>query len=198
MAAAPGERGLPALSPVSAMALCIITLVVAHFLIIVQFDLRLPYLRIALFILPLIFGLLFRYSGERELLGDFIGGLAVAVLSTLAMLVIVSKIDNVSIMPTSGGEWRELSYYVASITFGFFTGALIRQGIEAARSPTPDRNKIVARTSHYIAARVASGDETQLEKNLKRIQAAMSSLIAICSAVVSVVSGLGITGGSGH
>lgn len=192
------EAALPALAPVSAVALCIITLVVAHFLIIVQFDLQLGYLRLALFLLPLLFGLMFRDSGEHELLWDFAGGLSVAVLSTFAMLVIVSKIDQVSIMPDSVGEWRELGYYVASITFGFFAGAVIRQVVAAMRSPVIDHGRFVARTSRYIAARVASGDETKLEKNLKRVQAAMSSLIAISSAVISVVSGLGITGGGSH
>jgi len=195
---APASKRLPGLAPLSAISLCIIALVVAHFIIIVEFDLRLPYLRLALFFLPLLFGLTYRDNSPRELANDFVAGFAAALVSTFAMLVIVSKVDQVSIMPDGFSEWRELGYYVASITFGFFTGALIRQGVEAARSPEADHSKIVARTSRFIAARVASGDETQLEKSLKRVQAAMSSLIAICSAIVSVVSGLGITGGSGH
>jgi len=194
----PGSASkFPALSPVAAVSLCIIALVVAHFFIIVQFDLPLRYLRIALFVLPVVFGLTFRDGERRQLLWDVGASLVVAVTSTLAMLVIVSKIDHVSIMPDDGQEWRELSYYVASIAFGFFTGALIRQAVAAAGSPAIAHNKLVARTSHFIATRVASGDETKLEKNLKRVQTAMTSMIAISSAVVSIVSGLGITGG-GH
>ena len=195
-AAAPSavEHFIPTLSPVSAVALCIITLVVAHFFIVVQYDLRLPYLRIALFALPLLFGLMFREAGQRELLWDFVAGLIVAVTSTLAMLVVVSKTDQVPIMPDSPGEWRELGYYVGSIAFGFFTGSIVRQIIVALRTPAAAHNRIVARTSRFIAARVASGDESDLEKNLKRVQTAVSSLIALVSAVVSIVSGLGITG----
>ena len=196
-AASQGKPLIPSLTPPAAAALCIIALVLAHFFIIVQFDLELRYLRVALFALPLLFGLTYRDDGERKLLREFGVGLLVAVSSTLAMLTIVAKTDHVPIMPDGVTEWRELGYYVASITFGFFTGALIRQVIAAAQSPMTDRNKIVVRTSHFIVAKVANGDETKLEKYLKRAQAAISSLVAICSAVISVVSGLGITGG-GH
>ncbi len=190
-------KSLPGLSPLSAVALCIIALVVAHFFIVVQYDLRLAFLRIALFALPLLFGLLFREDGERHLLWDVVAGLGIAVLSTLAMLVIVSKIDGVPILPDGAQEWRELGYYVASIAFGFFTGALVRQIVGATVSPTMPRSKFVARTSQFIAARVAGGEPTELEKNLKRVQTLVSVVMALSSAILSVASGLGITGG-GH
>ncbi len=188
---------IPGLSPLAAVTLCIITLVVAHFLIVVQFDLALRWLRLALFLLPVGFGLMFHTSGRHELIWDVIAGIAVAALSTLAMLVIVSKIDHGPIMPDDAQEWQELSYYVLSIAFGFFAGALVRQVVEAMRSPVATHSKIVSRTSRYIVTKVVSSDESKLEKNLKRVQAAMSSLVALGSAIVSVVSGLGITGG-GH
>ena len=189
---------IPGLSPGAAIAMCVMALVVAHFFIIVQYDMRLAFLRIALFGLPLLFGLLFRDDGERHMLWDVGAGLIVAFLSTFAMLVIVAKIDQVSIMPDSPGEWRELGYYVASIAFGFFTGALLRQIIAAIQSPVPPRSKLVARTSKFIAARVAGGEPTQLEKSIKRVQTSVSAVMALGSAVISVASTLGITGGGGH
>ena len=188
-------RNIPGLSPLAAVPLCIIALVIAHFLIIIQYDLRLAFLRIALFALPLLFGLLFRDDDARHLLWDIAAGLTVAVSSTFAMLVVVAKIDQVPIMPTDAGEWQELSYYVASIAFGFFAGALIRQIIAAALTPTSPRSKIVARTSQFIAVRMAGGEPTQLEKNLKRAQTIVSATMALSSAAISVASGLGITGG---
>jgi hypothetical protein len=188
-------KNIPGLSPLAAVALCIMALVVAHFFIIVQYDLRLAFLRVALFLLPLLFGLLFREDGGRHLLWDVAAGLTVAILSTSAMLVVVSKIDKVPIMPDSAGEWQELGYYVASIAFGFFTGALVRQIIAATISPVPPRNKMVARTSHFIANRIATGEPSELEKNLKRVQTAVSAVMALGSAIISVASGLGITGG---
>src|SRR5665213_728499 len=184
--------GLPALADVP---FCIIALVVAHFFIVVQYDLRLAVLRIALFALPLLFGLLFRDDGERHMLWDVVAGLSVAVLSTFAMLVVVSKIDRVPIMPTDAGEWQELGYYVASIAFGFFAGALLRQIVAAMISPNPPRNKLVARNSKLIALRLAGGEPTELEKSLKRVQTAVSAVMALGSAVISIASGLGITGG---
>ena len=196
-AATAPARKLPGLSPVAAVTLCVVALVVAHFFIVVQFDLQLRYLRLALFLLPVLFGLTFHTTGTHEVLWDIAAGVTVAVLSTLAMLVIVSKIDHVPIMPDDAQEWRELSYYVASIGFGFFAGAIVRQIVEAMHSPVTTHSKIVSRTSRYIATKVVSSDESKLEKNLKRVQTAMSSLVALGSAVVSVISGLGITGG-GH
>lgn len=188
-------RKIPGLSPLAAVPLCIITLVVAHFFIIVQYDLRLAFLRIALFALPLLFGLLFRDDEGRHLLWDIAAGLTVAVLSTFAMLVVVAKIDQVPIMPTDAGEWQELGYYIASIAFGFFTGALVRQIIAATLTSASPRSKIVARTSQFIAAQIAGGEVTQLEKNIKRIHMVVSATMALSSAAISVASGLGITGG---
>lgn len=192
------DQKLPGLSPLAATTLGIVVLVVAHFLIVVQFDLQLRYLRLALFLLPVAFGLTFHTAGKHEVLWDITAAVAVAVLSTLAMLVVVSKIDHVPIMPDDTQEWRELGYYVASIGFGFFAGAIVRQIVEAMHSPVATHSKIVSRTSRYIATKVVSSDESKLEKNLKRVQTAMSSLVALGSAIVSVVSGLGITGGGGH
>jgi hypothetical protein len=191
-AARPADPGIPSLSPIAAMSLCVITLIVAHFFIIVQFDLKLSYLRVALFALPLVFGIIYRDDAERRLLREFGAGLVIAVLSTLAMLTIVSKIDHVSIFPDDTQQWRELGYYVSSIAFGFFTGAVLRQIVAAAQSPAGGGNQMMARTSHFIAVKVASGDETKFEKNLKRVHTALSSSIAIVSAVVSIASGLGI------
>jgi hypothetical protein len=186
---------IPGLSPLVAVVTCVIALVVAHFFIVVQYDLRIGYLRIALFALPLLFGLLFRDDGQRHMLWDIIAGLAVSVLSTFAMLAVVARTDQVSIMPADFGEWKELGYYVASIAFGFFTGTLLRQVVAATVSPIPPRNRIVALTSQIIAARLAGGEPSQLEKNLKRAQTIISVAMAISSAIISVASGLGITGG---
>jgi hypothetical protein len=190
-------RMIPGLSPGAAVATCIIALVVAHFFIIVQFDLRLVFLRAALFGLPLLFGLLFGDNNERNLLWDIGAGFTVAVLSTFAMLVVVSKIDQVPIMPEGAAEWLELGYYVASIAFGFFTGALVRQIVAALLSPVAPRGKVVAGISKFIATRIA-GQETAIDKHLKtikQVQTLITSVIAVSSAVISIASTLGITGG---
>ncbi len=185
---------IPSLPPVVDAILCIVALVAAHYFIVVQYDLRLGYLRLALFGLPLLFGLLFRDDGGRHMLWDIAAGIIVAVVSTFAMLVVVSQIDQAPIMPTDLGEWRELGYYVLSIAFGFFAGALVRQIVAATVAPDSPRSPIVARASQLIANRMAGGEPTQLEKNLKRAQALVSATMALSSAAISVASSLGITG----
>src|SRR5947209_14046946 len=59
-AAATIDRQVSLLSPFSSLALIFILLVTAHFLIIVQFDLSLIYLRIVSIVVPIIFGFLYR------------------------------------------------------------------------------------------------------------------------------------------
>src|SRR4051794_10095348 len=72
-AAATIDRQVPLLSPFSALALTFILLVAAHFLIIVELDLSLLYLRIVSIVVPAIFGFLYREAGYG-LLADFAAG----------------------------------------------------------------------------------------------------------------------------
>jgi hypothetical protein len=60
--------------------------------------------------------------------------LVIAVASILSMSAIVGKLDNVPVMPRNAFEWREFAEYGVSIAFGFLTGVLIRQIVDAMRA----------------------------------------------------------------
>ena len=188
------DRKVPILSPFAALALTFIILVAAHFLIIVHFDLPLIYLRLVSIIVPVVFGFLYRNPLGGSLAADFAAGVVLAIVSILAMSVIVAREDDVPILPTDARGWRELAEYGASIAFGFFTGVLARNGLAALHSATLQSNKFLTMISAYIASKMGSKDESEegaaIENRLKTVELIISSTMAIGSAVISVLTGL--------
>ena len=188
------DRKVPILSPFAALALTFIILVAAHFLIIVHFDLPLIYLRLVSIIVPVVFGFLYRNPLGGSLAADFAAGVALAIVSILAMSVIVAREDDVPILPTDARGWRELAEYGASIAFGFFTGVLARNGLAALHSATLQSNKFLTMISAYIASKMGSKDESEegaaIENRLKTVESVISSTMAIGTAVLSVITGL--------
>jgi len=192
------DREVPLLSPFSSLALMFILLVSAHFLIIVQFDLSLIYLRIASIVVPVIFGFLYRGSGAGySLLADFAAGLVIALLSILAMSVIVAKVDHVPVLPRNGPEWLEFAQYGASITFGFFAGVLARHALSSLQSSSFESSRLITALSTYIATKMtpngnatAATAKVSLDKRLQEVKSLLSSIIAVVSAIASIVTGL--------
>ena len=189
------DREMPLLSPFSSLALIFIFLVAAHFLIIVQFDLSLIYLRIVSIIVPLIFGFLYRGSGAgSSLLAAFGAGLVVALLSILAMSAIVAKIDHVPVLPRNQPEWLEFFQYGASIAFGFFAGVLGRHALSSLQSASFESNRLITALSTYIATKTVRDGEASaqqsLDKRLQEVKSLLSSIIAVASAIASIITGL--------
>jgi hypothetical protein len=119
---------------------------------------------------------------------EFLYGLAVAVVSILVMSKIVGTIDHVPVLPRNLYEWREFAEYGASITFGFFTGVIIRQTLIVMRSPVAaPPNRIIAMISRAVAAKLG-GEEAGF--NVKTIAPLVSMLSAAASGITSVVTGL--------
>lgn len=186
-AAEPPTSSIPGVEPLSAMASAFIVLVVAHFIIIISYNLPLIYLRIVSILVPLVFGLLCKEAGRRTLLIEFAYGLVVAVASIFAMAAIVGQIDNVPVFPRDAYEWREFAEYGASIAFGFFTGAIIRQTLIAICCPTAPQNRIVAGISQAIArpllGKVGNAD-------MKIVESVVRTAAAVASGTVAVITGL--------
>jgi hypothetical protein len=189
------DREVPLLSPFSSLALTFILLVAAHFLIIVQFDLSLIYLRIVSIVVPLIFGFLYRGSGAGyNLLADFGAGLVVAIFSILAMSAIVAKIDHVPVLPRNEPEWLEFFQYGASIAFGFFAGVLSRHALSSLQSTSFESNRLITVLSTYIATKMVRDDEAGAKqtfyRRLQEVKLLLSSVIAVASAIASIITGL--------
>jgi hypothetical protein len=163
-----------------------ILLVLAHYIIIVEYSLPLILLRIVSIVVPLVFGLLCRESGQRSLVLGFLYALVIAVLSILVMAKVVGRLDNVPVLPRNGYEWREFVEYGASIAFGFFTGVVIRQTVIAMRSPSAASNRIIGMAAKAVAEKLG-GEAAGF--NVKTIQSLLSAAIAAGSGIASIITG---------
>ena len=103
----------------------VILVIVAHYLVVVKFNLDYNYLRGAAILIPLSAGfLLFWYEGQGPgaafLLGAAAGG-----MSVVGMLVIVGLIATVPIIPSALLDWQESAEYFVSIVLSMLMGNLI-------------------------------------------------------------------------
>jgi hypothetical protein len=184
--------GLPTMSRSAAAAYTFLALVIAHFIIIVHFDLSLVYLRIVSILVPMVFGFLYQEHARYNLPIAFAVGAVIAVVSIVTMSAIVGKLDKVPILPHDAAGWREFAEYGASITFGFFTGVLVRQSLILARSPTIMSNRVIRLATQFVQAKLGMSKAKKGKGDIDtaKIEAAISTAISVGTAVISVVTGL--------
>lgn len=103
----------------------ILLLVLAHYLIIVVFNLSPLFLRVASLAIPLPFGVTARVYGKLGFRVTFGVGFLIAVVSVACMLSVIGVIDRIPIVPASLLEWRESAEYSLSIGLAFLTGAIL-------------------------------------------------------------------------
>lgn len=183
---------LPTLSRTAAALCTYLGLVLAHFIIIVQFDLSLLYLRLVSIVLPMMFGFLYEQHARRYLPIAFGVGVGIAVVSIITMSAVIAKLDNVPILPHDAAGWREFVEYSASIAFGFFTGVLIRQSVILARSPTIMSNRTIRLVTQLVQAKLGmnKGKKGKGDLDTAKIEAMISTAISVGTAVISAVTGL--------
>ncbi len=192
------ERGIPSVSPLTTLLLALGALLLAHFVIIIHYDLSLIWLRIASLLLPFLFGFLYRQRTTEYLFGDLAVGVVLAVAAIFAMSAIVAKVDKVPILPIDAYGWREFIEYGASIAFAFFAGAVFRQTMIIIGTPTAKTSKLVYFAARYVAAKlggVAPHDprDPHMDKYLKRLGLAervISASVVGGSALASIWCGL--------
>ncbi len=187
---------IPTLPASATVLITFLALIAAHFLIVIQLDLSLIYLRVVSIAVPLVMGFLYRKSLDRWLFWDLGTGLLIAAASILVMSAVVAKTDHVPILPQDAQGWREYAEYTASIGFGFFTGCVLRHGLMVARAPSPKVSYLVELASRYIAKKMKKdGDDDESPKDeidaqVKKIESLVSGAIAAGSVAVSIYTGL--------
>ena len=193
------EPRFPLVSPMTTLLLALGALLLAHFLIIIHYDLSLIWLRIASLILPFVFGFLYRRGTTEYLFSDLAVGLALAAAAIFGMSAITAEVDKVPILPIDGYGWREFVEYGASIALSFFAGAVFRQMLIVMGTPTARTSRLVYVAARYAAAKlggVAPHDphDPHMDKYLKRLglaERAIFAFIAGGSTFASIWSGLG-------
>jgi hypothetical protein len=175
------------------------SLLVAHFLIIIHFDLSLFWLHLASLLLPFLFGFLYRQDTSEYLLADLAVGCALAAVAVLAMSAVVAEVDKVPVLPVDAQGWREYAEYGASIALAFFAGAVCRQTAIVMATPTAKTSKVVYFAARYATAKVGGvaphdPHDPHMDKYLKRLgfaEKVITASIAGGSALASIWSGLG-------
>ena len=87
------------------------------------------------------------------------------------------------------GPFGEVIEYTASITFGFFTGVLMRQSVILARSPKVRSNKLVMMGTRLVQQKLGIAEGKRgIAPN--RIPSLIWTAVSAGSAITSIVTGL--------
>jgi hypothetical protein len=193
------ERHVPLLSPLATVLLALAALLLAHFIIVIHYDLSLFWLRLASVVLPFAFGFLYRQNTTEYLSSDLIAGILLAAAAIFAMSAVVAEVDKVPVLPMDRQGWLEYLEYGASIALAFFAGAVCRQTAIAMSMPAAKTSRLVYFAAKYVTAKVSGisphdPHDPRMDKYLKRVGSAekiLTASIAGTAAVVSIWSGLG-------
>jgi hypothetical protein len=168
-------------------------LILAHFLIIVVFDLSPIYLRVASIIIPLPFGAAAHLSHRIGPLGAFGMGAATALLAVSGMLTVIGYID-IPIFPTSAREWQETFEYGTSIALALVCGNILALLLvrllprTIAREGKP--NPAAVRVARILGQHVG---EEGLRRRARRIQE-MARTMGTLAGFLATASGAVYTG----
>jgi class 3 adenylate cyclase len=112
----------------------IVALLLAHYLIVMKFDLDTAYLRVFSLVIPAIVGFTLFWQAERGLGAALLLGATTGIVSVFGMLAIVGLVDSTTVVPSSRFEWQEAIEYAAGITLATAVGSALARAIGAARS----------------------------------------------------------------
>jgi hypothetical protein len=173
----------------------ILLLVLAHYLIVLKFDLNPVVLRLASLAIPLPFGVVARARGKLGFRGLFLVGLLIAFVSVGIMLSVIGFTDNVPIVPRGFVEWREFAEYCTSIALAFLTGGIVTHILLATLPATINGSDkpggLAVKVAKSIGGHVTKNG---LNRRARRIQDLMQTLGplggAAATAAGSIYTGL--------
>jgi len=175
-------------SAVIACAVVLASLLIAHALIVIVFDLRPLYLRIASVLIPLPFGFaMYVWHPGRGLAAALLAAL-VACAAVLGMSAITGYVDNTPVLPQNLREWREFIEYAASIGLSFVTGTLLGKFRYHRLHVDPEPSRLVVFLAQLFAA--DESGQLGLQKMVARITQIGAALAPMVSAVASVYAGI--------
>ena len=163
----------------------LLILLMAHAVIIVVYDLKLIYLRLASILIPMPFAFFLFQKKKNPVFPWFLGSLVLAFITVIGMSAITSLVDKTPVMPQSMIEWKEFIEYSLSITFSFFTGILLGTISFFKRSKHKiDINPMLKALLNLIVNKKLSPEALQelLQKSIK--------YVSLATTLLSVYTGL--------
>lgn len=163
-------------------------LLAAHGIIVILYDLKTLYLRIASLLLPLPFGILLYLWHPRRFWLSSLVALVVACLAVLGMSAVTAHVDKVPVLPADLREWREFFEYAASITFSFITGMLLGKLFQHQASRPARPNRLVLLIAKLFA-RDEDG-EMGVQKLVAKVSGIAGAVAPAVSGAISVYTGI--------
>ena len=171
------------------LGVTLLLLLAAHSLIVMVYDLKPLYLRIASLLIPLPFGVALYVWHPRRFGVSVLLALITACVAVLGMSAVTGYVDKVPVLPETLRDWREFIEYAASIGLSFVTGLLLGKQ-RAVRTTSPQRqpNRLVLFVAQLFTTH--EDGELGLQKMIARITKLIATLTPAASAAVSIYTGV--------
>jgi class 3 adenylate cyclase len=129
-----GQRYGPARLILAYAVVPILTLLLAHYLLVMKLNLGTAYMRAFSLVFPAIVGLSLFWQAGCGLGAAVLLGAATGLVSVFGMLAIVGLVDSTPIIPSSPFEWQEAVEYAVGIAVATVAGSALARAISAARA----------------------------------------------------------------
>jgi hypothetical protein len=179
----------------------LVLLVAAHVIVTIVLDVTPLYLRLASIVIPLVLGIVSVPISKLGGWGALLAGAVTSVLSVACMLAVTGINDNVSILPASLREWREVAEYVASIALAFVSGnvlgTVVFRILPSTLAQGGKPNAFAFRAARLLGEHVG---EEQMRRRARLIQELIQTLGPIVGAAAGMAGSLytglkGVLGG---
>ena len=176
------------LSALIAALVSLALLLAAHWVIVIHFDLKTIYLRIASLLIPLPFGFALYMRYPHRFWHSSLMALLVACCAVLGMSAVTGYVDKVPVLPENAREWREFFEYAASITLSFVTGLFLGK-LRYQKTQEPAQP---GRLAVHVAKLIAKDEdgESGAKKLVANVTGISSVAAPVVSGAVSVYSGI--------
>ncbi len=176
---------------VAAVLLPILALLVAHWLVVMVFDLKTWVIRLLSILLPLPFAMLMPFKGRHHMAVQVVMGLIIGGGAVLGMLAITGLMDDQPILPQDRREWREVIEYGVSIWLSYLTGAMIFAAFNSRRRDKAT-DSLIKRLARDLAKLMAPENESrqQLEKRIQTLSGTVGTLVPVVTGAVSIIAGM--------
>ena len=172
------------------MAVPILLLLTAHYLMVMTFDLRTIYLRIVSIAIPLPFGLALLWIERRGVGAAFAIGAIVGIAAVAGMLTVVGLIDQSAIIPVDPREWREAIEYSASIALAFVTGNLLARLAGRVGTIGFGSDGVIGGFARMLAKAMGPGSPDEIKARIELFEKIINVSVTAGTAIVSIIAGL--------
>ena len=115
----------------------VVLILLAHYLIVVMFDLNTLVLRLATLTIPFVFGFILYRQARHGPVWALLLGAGIGVVSVIGMLSSVALVDTAPIIPSARREWQEAIEYLAGIALATVAGNLLARATQSMMASGP-------------------------------------------------------------